>query len=129
MLRLTATGPLYELLLLAAPGQRYHLLYDNKLVSRPQHNLQPLKRTIRIDTPAVTAQLLPVIERQTQPKTVASEAWASPLASPWLLGMLVAISAALLTASLYRSVTRLDSVFPDPTATDSTTPNNSTTRQ
>ncbi|MFM7835779.1 MAG: hypothetical protein ACKPJD_28620, partial [Planctomycetaceae bacterium] len=126
---LTATGPLYELLLLAEPGQRYHLLCDAELVSRPQHDLQALNRAIRIDTPAVTAQLLPVIERQTQPKTVAAKPSASPFASPWLLGTLVAISAALLAASLYRAVTRIDSVFPDPTATDSTTPTNSTTRQ
>jgi hypothetical protein len=70
-----------------------------------------------------------VIERQTQPKTVAAKPSASPLASPWLLGTLVAIFAALLAASLYRAVTRIDSVFPDPTATDSTAPNNSTTRQ
>jgi len=126
---LTATGPLYELLLPAEPGQRYHLLCDAEFVSRPQHDLRALNRTIRIDTPAVTAQLLPVIERQTQPKTVAAKPSASPLASPWLLGTLVAISAALLAASLYRAVTRIDSVFPDPAATDSTAPNNSTTRQ
>lgn len=126
---LTATGPLYELLLLAEPGQRYHLLYDNEIVTRPQHDLQALNRALQISTAAVTAELLPVKERRTQFKSVESRQTPVQFNSPWLLGTLVAISAALLAASLYRAVTRVESVFPDHVATEPVSPDSDTTRQ
>ncbi|MFN9034944.1 MAG: hypothetical protein ACK5YO_01515, partial [Planctomyces sp.] len=80
----TATGPQYEVVMLAEPGHRYSLLYDDELAERPQHDLGALNRALQLNTSASVASLQPVAERQLQPP--APKPGPPLLASPWVLG-------------------------------------------
>lgn len=123
----TATGPQYEVVMLAEPGHRYSLLYDDELAERPQHDLGALNRALQLNTSATVTSLQPVAERQLQPP--APKPGPPLLASPWVLGTLIAISGALLAVSLYRAVIRLDATTDQSATTPDTAPDNNTTRQ
>ncbi|MEY4186597.1 MAG: hypothetical protein RIT02_1631 [Planctomycetota bacterium] len=125
---LTATGPQYEVVLLAEPGHRYRLLYDDELAERPQHDLAALNRALQLDTAAAVASLQPVTERKLQ-RIPQPKRGPHLLASPWVLGTMVTVSAALLAVSLYRAVIRLESVPEHSTTTKNSDSDHNTTRQ
>jgi hypothetical protein len=104
----SASGPQYELLLLTEPGHSYQLLYDDDHALQPQHDLQALNRAIQLHTPTVTATLLPAVQRQLRPKQPVADPGHRLLNSPWLLGIVSLVSAALLGWSLYDAIRRLD---------------------
>jgi hypothetical protein len=120
----TGIGPQYELLLLTEPGQSYQLLYDDDQALQPQHDLQALNRAIQLNTPTVTATLLPVVQRQLRPKQPVADSGQKLLNSPWLLGIVSLVSAALLGWSLYNAIRRLeaDSQGPPDSANPTTPP-------
>lgn len=120
----TGIGPQYELLLLTEPGQSYQLLYDDDQALQPQHDLQALNRAIQLNTPTVTATLLPVVQRQLRPKQPVADAGQKLLNSPWLLGIVSLVSATLLGWSLYNAIRRLeaDSQGPPDSANPTTPP-------
>lgn len=123
----TATGPQYEVVLLAEPGHRYSLLYDDELAERPQHDLAALNRALQLQSSATVASLLPVTERQllrTPPAPKTNVTW---LASPWVLGTLVTIFGTMLAVSLYRAVIRLDATTETSASPQHSAPENNTT--